>query len=245
MQVSWLANKAKAEARAKLWLASPIPVPEDFANITHRFIQDWAATQSQCPRPGFPFKRRRSVPRALPQELNPDSPRVDLVILIARRNTGRPRRAAAPESKPPFSLDAQTDRAPARAAAQSKHKMGRNVADLTTHWSRPVSGVAGWGAGRLCRAPPSGDDLEPVDPPRNHPWVHRILRSTSHLRDLKRSRPPVSRYAGHANTRPYTRVPRPRPHPHQRPNQHRRAPYRGNLGSRPSIPHVTSSPSDS
>lgn len=59
-----------AKAAAKLWSASPTAVPEDFANIAYRFIQDWAATQPQCPRPGYPIKRRRSVPRA-PQRAQP------------------------------------------------------------------------------------------------------------------------------------------------------------------------------
>lgn len=56
--------------------ASPAAVPEDFANIAYRFIQDWAATQPQCPRPGFPIKRRRSLPRASPRDNNPARPSV-------------------------------------------------------------------------------------------------------------------------------------------------------------------------
>lgn len=47
--------------------ASPTAVPEDFTKIAYRFIRDWAATQPQCLRPGFPIKRRRSVPRAPPE----------------------------------------------------------------------------------------------------------------------------------------------------------------------------------
>ncbi|KAG6356642.1 hypothetical protein INS49_014516 [Diaporthe citri] len=67
-----------AKAAAKLWSASPSPVPEDFANIGYRFIQDWAATQHHCPRPGLPIKRRRSVPRASPREPNPARASVDM-----------------------------------------------------------------------------------------------------------------------------------------------------------------------
>lgn len=67
-------GRAWAKAAAKLCSASPTAVPEDFANIAYRFIQDWAATQPQCPRPGFPIKRRRSHPRASPREPNPARP---------------------------------------------------------------------------------------------------------------------------------------------------------------------------
>lgn len=70
------ARAGMAKAAAKLWSASPAAVPEDFANIAYRFIQDWAATQPQCPRPGFPIKRRRSLPRASPSDHNPARPSV-------------------------------------------------------------------------------------------------------------------------------------------------------------------------
>lgn len=124
------ARAGMAKAAAKLWSASPTAVPEDFANMAYRFIQDWAATQPQCPRPGFPIKRRRSLPRASPREHNPARPGACLLVgtwvpwvvstwhadnhsnSMACRNNGRPRRAAAPESGRRASISTRAYTAP-------------------------------------------------------------------------------------------------------------------------------------
>lgn len=150
---------------------------------------------------------------------------------------GRPRRAAAPELRLLFqhahahahgTLNAQRSetRLTGRRATQTKagrwFEMGRNVADLATrcersaggvectHTKRPTKQAGTCFYGQTARLAPRRLRemiLEPVDPPRNHPWMGPW--DTTQCQPLvrsQRSRPPVSRYAEHANTPNPTRT---------------------------------------